>query len=273
MLAVYYTLTKLCHEMKNITIKVMSDNTTCVAYISNMGGKIVTCNEIARKIWEWAIERNIWLVCSHIPGKENTEADKLSRVLNENTEWAMSQNVFDRIRLIFPEIDINLFASHLNNKLDKYVSWFSDPDATHCDAFTMDWSKLNAYAFPPFGLVGNVLRKVQTDHADLIIVVPDWKSQYWFSKMLSMVTSDIFLLPRGREVCFNPVNRRAVKIRANFFVCRVSGSRTRVQDYHKQLPEPSLHHGEHKLENSIVHTLHNGESFVWKGKLIPCRDL
>ena len=59
-----------------------------------------------------------------------------------------------------------------------------------------------------------------------IIVVPDWKSLNWFSKMLSMVTSDIFLLPRGREVCFNPVNRRAVKIRANFFVYRVSGSRT-----------------------------------------------
>ena len=58
-------------------IKLMVDNTTAVRTINQMG----TChsgenNRLARQIWEWCISRNVWLTIVHIPGKENTQADK-----------------------------------------------------------------------------------------------------------------------------------------------------------------------------------------------------
>ena len=55
----------------------MTDNSTAVAYINNMGGsKSNDCNEISRQVWLWCINEGIWLTCSHIPGILNTEADK-----------------------------------------------------------------------------------------------------------------------------------------------------------------------------------------------------
>ena len=51
LLAVYYCLKQLCHDVNNSTIKIMTDNTTALCYVNHMGGKIVHCNEISRKNW------------------------------------------------------------------------------------------------------------------------------------------------------------------------------------------------------------------------------
>ena len=62
----------------------LSDNTTAVSYLKNMGGShSIPCNKIARDIWMWCKDREIWLTPGHIPGIENTEADLASRVLND----------------------------------------------------------------------------------------------------------------------------------------------------------------------------------------------
>ena len=53
-----------------------------------MGGiKSEKCNCLAIVIWEWCLQRNIWLICSHIPGKNNDQADRLSREFNDQIEW------------------------------------------------------------------------------------------------------------------------------------------------------------------------------------------
>ena len=65
--------------------------------------------------------------------------------------------------LLLPTID--LFASPYNNQLPVYVSWHFDPSAYATDAFSITWTNLLFYAFPPFSLIGRVLRKIQTDGA------------------------------------------------------------------------------------------------------------
>ena len=60
-------------------MKVLSDNTTTVAYLRNMGGShSIPCNNITREIWQWCKDREIWITPAHIPGVENTEADLAS---------------------------------------------------------------------------------------------------------------------------------------------------------------------------------------------------
>ena len=49
--------------------------------------------------------------------------------------------------------EIDLFASRINNQFTKYVSYKPDPSALAIDAFTLDWSKLMFYAFPPFSVI------------------------------------------------------------------------------------------------------------------------
>ena len=76
--------------------KIFCDNTTAIAYINNMGGmKSQDCNNLAKSIWLWCQERNLWITACFIPGKENKVADKNSRDFNENTEWELSQEIFD----------------------------------------------------------------------------------------------------------------------------------------------------------------------------------
>ena len=235
LMAVLYSLQKLCHDCSDCTIKVLTDNTTTMAYINGMGGKIQSCHSIARKIWEWAIARNIWLVCSFIPGKCNTEADKLSRLLNETTEWSLDGEMFGRVMKCFPGITVDLFASHLNNKLPTYVSWLPDKNALHCDAFTLNWFDLGCvYAFPPFNLIGKVLKKVELDGCEMVLIVPEWKTQYWFSKLMSMLVDVPLFLPRNGRAIHNALNNRAPKITARFIACRISGLKRKTDIFRNQ---------------------------------------
>ena len=46
-----------------------------------------------------------------------------------------------------PEVD--LFASRLNAKTDKFISWHPEPGAFGIDAFSLNWANMNCYGFPP----------------------------------------------------------------------------------------------------------------------------
>ena len=48
-------------------------------------------DNIMQQICYWAIHRNIWLTATHIPGKENIEADKESRKQEQRTEWVLNK--------------------------------------------------------------------------------------------------------------------------------------------------------------------------------------
>ena len=49
---------------------------------------------------------------------------------------------------------------------------------TMSNALLISWSKIFAYAFPPFPLISKVLRKVKIDHCTLILIAPAWPRQY-----------------------------------------------------------------------------------------------
>lgn len=54
----------------------MTNNSTAVSYITNMGGtKSKDCNEVSKDIWILCRIHNIWLTCTHIPGISNAKAD------------------------------------------------------------------------------------------------------------------------------------------------------------------------------------------------------
>ncbi len=69
----------------------MTDNTTAIAYINNMGGnKSQECNSIAKKIWQWCTENDLHVLAAHIPGISNITADEKSRKFNDATEWQLN---------------------------------------------------------------------------------------------------------------------------------------------------------------------------------------
>lgn len=181
LLAVFHALRCFASHLKDCNILLRVDNSTALSYINRMGSiKFPHLSNLARKIWDWCAERNLFLHAAYIPSVQNVEADAESRVILLEIEWSLNQIYFNEIDSHFGRFDIDLFASAINTKCTSFVSWFPDPLAYVVDAFSLDWSKFYFYAFPPFILILKVLRKIITDKAVGVVVVPWWPAQPWF---------------------------------------------------------------------------------------------
>ena len=114
LLAVKLALSSLLDDRNNIHARIRSDNNTAVSYINSMGGcRSLECNSIAKDIWDWAVDKDIWLSAAHIPGSSNIDADQLSRNLNLDLEWMLSAPIFQRIVALFGKPDIDPFLVDL----------------------------------------------------------------------------------------------------------------------------------------------------------------
>ena len=72
LLAIYYGLKSSCKGCLHMHIQVKTDSICARSYINSMGGvKSPECNEIAKEIWLWCIDRSIWISAEHIPGSQN----------------------------------------------------------------------------------------------------------------------------------------------------------------------------------------------------------
>ena len=76
------------------------------------------------------------------------------------------------LNLLFFKPDIDSLATQINGQFSDYAAYRPDPDAKVIDAFTIDWSGLTIYAFPPIAIISRVLSKISQNEADSIIAVP-----------------------------------------------------------------------------------------------------
>ena len=61
----------------NITVLLLMDNQTAVAYINNLGRTIFAQAMIlAKNLWTWSLERGLTLQAQYLPGMENLRADQ-----------------------------------------------------------------------------------------------------------------------------------------------------------------------------------------------------
>ena len=182
--AIYLGLKSFVRET-GLNIHVATDNVTAKTYVNKGGGvRSRKCDTVAKKIWDWAEDSSNWVTASYIPGKLNVRADRKSREFQDHLEWSLSDNVFTRICKIFGTPDIDLFATRLNAKCPSFVARHPDPEAFHTDAFTMSWSGLNVYIFPPCSILFDVLRKIDKDRpSKAIVVAPDWPSAPWWTRL------------------------------------------------------------------------------------------
>ena len=98
--AAFLCLNFLCKNVTNEHIFLFMDNTVALKYITKMRGRKLLLNELAKQIWHWCENKNIWISAFHIPGRLNVRADQLSRLkkkCNEDMEWGLIQNIYDRI--------------------------------------------------------------------------------------------------------------------------------------------------------------------------------
>jgi len=275
LLAILFGLKALIKNFEVLHIRIMSDNTTAVAYINNMGGiKSMGCNAIAFEIWSWARVRNIWLSAAHIPGVANVIADSNSRIFSHSSEWSINKDIFNTITNYLGKPDIDLFATRLNNKTINFISWKPDPEALAVDAFTINWDSQYNYCFPPFSLVSKVLSKLgEMKDSNAILVVPFWKTQPWYPVLVSMLTSHPIIIGSSMNYITlpnYPNNVHPLHPKLKLLVAQVSSNPLTAQKFLKQHGMCCSLHGGREHVSVTTHPFPNGPNIVVAGKLIHC---
>jgi len=263
LLAALYTIQSFSKTLQNCHVRIMVDNSCTVAYIQNMGGRKQRCNAIVHTLWKWCIVRSIWISACHIPGKTNCAADKLSRMEHDNVEWKLEPSMFAIINDLWGPCKIDLFASRLNTQLPVYVSWKHDPASLAVDAFSINWTLGLHYAFPPFSLIGKVLQKAIFEESELVIIVPFWVTQPWFSTLLSMLSDCPFVLSREKNTLTHPRKTFYDGLpKLRLLACRVSGNKLKTSGFRKMLAKSSCLHGDIVQLSSTTYISDNGSHFA-----------
>ena len=144
MMAVFLDLKVFFQSQQRIYVHLFVDNMTTVVYLNKMGithSKIPS--DLSFLVWNWCIERSLWMAATFVPGKLNVVADKLSRLLHQSTEWSFDHSVFRKVLEMYGPPQVDLFASAQNHQVRQYVSWLPDQNATAVDTFSIPWQALD----------------------------------------------------------------------------------------------------------------------------------
>ena len=210
LLAVERGLLELRPFLQEGAVAGFSDNTTAISYLRKQGGTLSqSLNEVSQRILRWCEDQNLVLCPQFVMGKNNVVADALSRpdqILG--SEWILHQDVFDSLRKRWPAM-IDLFATSLSHRCSLYFAPMSDPMAVGTDAMLQPWNDLQAYAFPPFAMIRQVLNKIMSSsNLTLTLIAPFWPAREWFPDLLSLLVEPPVRLPERWDLLRQPHIRR-----------------------------------------------------------------
>ena len=206
LLAVFLAIRSFLHLLQGRSVSLFTDNTSALSYPRKEGGtRSSTLNSVAQEIFRLCESNDVRLLPQFVPGRLNVLADSLSRGGQTlGSEWALHVDVCLELFCCWP-VMVNLFATSLNHRLQVYFSPMVDPQEAAVDALILSWDYLQAYAFPPFGLIQRVLSKVRGSYnLELTLVAPFWPLQPWFPDLLDLLVEVPVLLLQRRDLLRQP---------------------------------------------------------------------
>ena len=167
--------------------------------------RLSTLNAVAQELLRLCEVHSVRLLPQFIPGHLNVLADSLShRSQVLGSKWTLCPPVVRDLLRRWPA-NIDLFATSLNHRLPVYFSPMFDPQSAGTDAMLQSWDGLQAYAFPPFGLLLHVLEKVRRSWGlELTLVALFWPQHPWFPNLLELLLEIPFFLPQRRDLLRQP---------------------------------------------------------------------
>ena len=206
LLAIIFAIRGFLPHLRGQTVAFYSDNSTALSYLRNQGGThSSSLNEVAQELLHLCEAQSIRLLPQFIPGYLNVLVDSLIRRAQVlGSEWTLCSQAFAELLRHWPAT-IDLFATSMTHRLLVYFSMMYDPMSAGTDAMLQSWDGLQAYAFPPFGLLPRVLAKVRASrNLELTLVAPFWTRHQWFSDLLELLLEIPLALPRRRDLLRQP---------------------------------------------------------------------
>ena len=240
LLAVSFGLKALCSSEHHYHIKALSDNTTTVTYLRNMGDLTASLVTILPGKYSSGVRTERSGLHQRISLVLRTQ--KLILLL-EYLMTRQSGNLIHKDWQIFlPSlVALSLIYLHLDLITNYRVMYLVE-----VDAFTLDWGTQYNYAFQPFSLIPQVLQKLEEDQADMFLVAPHWPTQFWFPKLTRLLVKNPVLLPSQPNILHLPFNQgKAHPLRERLLLraWHLSGKVSETKAYWRELKKSSLSPG------------------------------
>lgn len=120
-----------------------------MALINKAASSSKAMHDIGVALHNFAFRHGWSLRAYHIPGKDNTVPDALSRVGKEAEDYQFNRTIFKRLNEIHGPFTIDRFATHKNALVSRFNAEHWDPRADAINAFAQNWAGDNNWANPP----------------------------------------------------------------------------------------------------------------------------
>lgn len=95
---------------------------------------------------------------------DNWQADDLSQQVLNQGEWSLHQEVFQQICLHWGSPEVDLMASQVNRKVQRFVARSRNPLAVASDALVAPLGQYRLiFTFPPLKLLPRLLRRIEAE--------------------------------------------------------------------------------------------------------------
>ena len=139
--------------------------------------------------------------------------------------------------------------------------------------FSMNWNGLKAYANPPWNMISRVLGQVRQQEATIVLVAPVWKTQAWYSLLLTLLIQEPLLIPQTEGLIqpTHPIN--CPSIQPQLAAWRISGQSSLHREFLRRLQNYCLPPGGKSQARRTTHCSENGLAGVLNGTLIPFLEM
>ena len=201
--ALFNTLESLCSDTHNARINAFVDNMALLHSWERQVSKSSAMSDILKDIFSFTLSRNLSLNLMYVPSKDNP-ADAPSRSLSD-LDCSLSPAAWLQVDKAFGPHTIDLMALPFNVQNNRtgcplrFFSPFPCTQAFGVNVFAQDISSdENAYVFPPFVLIGPLLKYLRSQLCTFSIVIPDLcPRKFWWPLVQRTASSSFKLGSKG----------------------------------------------------------------------------
>jgi hypothetical protein len=192
LLAVYYLVVSAKDLFRGKNVTIHTDSLNC-QIICTKGSSKPKLQAYASLISDVLDSQQISVNVVWIPRDLNMVADFISNSI----DFADYEIVPDQFEHICHELqmypDIDLFANSYNAKCHDFFSVSFEPGSIGVDAFKYDWSVFQlGWIFVQPSLIGRALLYAERCKAHIVILIPQWKSSYFYPMIQNLRNSRQF---------------------------------------------------------------------------------
>ena len=202
-LALVHTLQSGSATVSGCRVDAHIDSLTFIQAWKKGGGKSKSLNDALKQLYRVSLSQNISISMYYVPSAANI-ADGLSRVLSDK-DCMLAPKCWEIIERLFGLHTVDLMALDCNVQVGRsglplpHFTPFATPASSGINAFAQAIRPLeNVYVFPPFVLIGPVLRHLTSASCSFTIIVPKLSPiKYWWPLLQSRAGRSIQLGCKG----------------------------------------------------------------------------